>query len=157
MPFSKNGDFINKLVWGKCNFLRIWLYYITLQKYNRFHLYLMKWPSRRMLRNFSYILEYFTKNSWFLFLNECGREKLSNAKKELYQNDGNFWSLSLDNFIKHEHLNFWRVWLNILLCIYFMISSHGYSYFIHMFAFEFWNEFVCIVYFFKRVCYDYEL
>ena len=35
-----------------------------------------------MLRNFSYYLEY-TKNSWFLFLNECGREKakLSKAKK----------------------------------------------------------------------------
>ena len=109
-PNSKNGDFINKLLWGKCNFLRIWLYYITLQKYDRFHLCLMKWPNR-MLRNFSYFLDY-TKNSWFLFLNECGREK------ELYQKDGKFWSLSLDNFIKHVHLNFWRVWLNILLCIY---------------------------------------
>ena len=81
-PNSKNGDFINKLLWGKCNFLRIWLYYITLQKYDRFHLCLMKWPNR-MLRNFSYFLEY-TKNSWFLFLNECGRAKvkLSKAKKK---------------------------------------------------------------------------
>jgi len=72
---------INKLVWGKCNFLRIWLYYITLQKYDRFHLCLMKRPNR-MLRNFSYFLEY-TKNSWFLFLNECGREKAKQSKKRI--------------------------------------------------------------------------